>query len=94
MTTTETMKQYNFECYTSNPLDGETGWDIKFIGVFATSKEEAKELIKGFPHFDCRLTYNFGGLEIDGEELDLYNDGVKFFERHSYMNNTIIATYR
>lgn len=88
------MKQYNFECYTKHPQTGETGWDIKWVGVFADSKEDARELLKSFPNFDCVLTFNFGGLDLDGLELDLFNNGIRFFERQGYMNPEIIKTYK
>lgn len=87
------MKQFNFEVYTKHPLTDESGWDIKWVGVFAESKEQAKELLKSFPLFDFIITFNFGGLDLDGEELELYNGGVTFFERAGYMDNAIIKTY-
>lgn len=89
----EPVKEYNFEVYTVNPTTGETGWDIKFRSVFAHSKEEARELLKQTPLFDCVILFNFG-VKLDGYEFDLYNEGVKSFDRHSYMNNEITQTYR
>lgn len=88
------MKEYNFEIYTKHPVTNDSGWDIRFASCFADSKESAKEIIKSYPLFDCIILYNFGGIELSGYELDLYNDGVMFFDRHSYMNNTIIKTYK
>jgi len=89
------MKHYNFEIYTNNPVTGESGWDIKWAGCFANSKEEAREEIKNFPNFDTIITFNFGGLELEYDQLEyaLYNEGIRFFERHSYMNNEIIRSY-
>ena len=87
------MLEFNFEIYTCNPETFETGWDIKFVSVFAEDKADAKEKLKDFPLFDCIILFNFGGCELDEEELNLLNNGVKYFVRHSYMNNTIIETY-
>lgn len=96
MTTTidPTIKEYNFEIYTKHPETGKTGWDIKFASVFAASKDEAKVLLKDYPHFDCIILFNFGGAELGIPEKELYNSGVKYFDRHSYMNNDIVAIYR
>lgn len=96
MNTTDnnSIKEFNFEVYTSNPLTGETGWDIKFASTFATDKEAAKDLFRSsYPTFDCFITFNFGGCDLGIEEMNLYNDGVLFFDRHSYMNNDIVKTY-
>ena len=87
------MLEFNFEIYTKNPVTLESGWNIKFASVFADSKEEAKDKIKEFPLFDCIILFNFGGCALDAEEQELFNKGVKFFVRHSYMNNTIVETY-
>ncbi len=86
-------KEYNFEIYTLHPETKETGWDIMFVSTFATSKEEAKQNLKSFPNFDTIILYNYGS-DLSQTELDLYNDGVKFLVRKSYMDNEIINTYK
>lgn len=93
-TSANNIKEYNFEVYTKHPTTGETGWDIKFASTFAESKEQAKQQLKdSYPNFDCFILFNFGGVDLDAQTTELYNKGVKFFDRHSYMNNSIVQTY-
>lgn len=51
--------EFNFEVYTKNPFTGEMGWDIKFVSVFANSKDDAKEYLKKWNLFDCIILHNF-----------------------------------
>lgn len=51
-------KYYNFEIYTSDPVSGQSGWDIKMVSAKGNSYKEARERLKDFPHFDVVILYN------------------------------------
>jgi hypothetical protein len=54
------MEQYfNFEIYTSDPITGATGWEIKSVSVKAETKQQARENLKNFPLFDVVILFNF-----------------------------------
>ena len=89
-----TIKEYNFEIYTKHPETKEGGWDIKFASTFATNTDEARQLFRdSYPLFDSFISLNFRDVELGEQELQLFNSGVTFFDRHSYMNNDIVTTY-
>lgn len=46
-------KHFSPECYFMCPETGQPGWTIDFPSVKAYSKEEAAEMIKAIPNFDC-----------------------------------------
>lgn len=80
MTTTSTIKAFNFEVYTKNPLTGEEGWDIMFPTVYAESKEAAKAFLKSdYPNFDCIILFNYG-CEIKDGSIDqmVYATGASY----------------
>lgn len=68
--------EYDFEIYTTNPETGETGWDIKFIRVYATDRKTARTIVSTFPNYDCVITSANGGkatgegrwIELDSRE--------------------------
>lgn len=54
------MPKFNiYEIYTSHPVTGESGWDIKFVRATV-------EGIKSFPNFDCIITVNDYPMQSDG----------------------------
>lgn len=91
-TKTRLLKAFNFEVYTCNYAEvteglykgskaGEiTGWDIKFPTVFATDYNEAKEVLKTIPYFDCIILFNYS-IEIKegSEEFQHYANGKMYF---------------
>lgn len=50
---------FGYEIYTKNPTTGETGWDIKFIEVVATSHRNALEMLAKWPLFDVIILNNY-----------------------------------
>lgn len=82
------MKRYaiTFEIYTSNPLTGERGWQIKFVTVVnVDGSEHATELIKQYPHFDCViLTQAAESMQDDKRFLEAYANNVQFITYDSY----------
>jgi hypothetical protein len=52
-------KYFNFEVYTIDPITKTTGWDILMVSVKAENIQEARENLRFFPNFDCRILYNF-----------------------------------
>jgi hypothetical protein len=74
-------RYYVFETYMLNSLTGETGWDIKYIGVKADKKSEAKLKIKSLPNFDEIILFNY---------TDLFNEDCDFIELDSYRWGDII----
>lgn len=77
------MKQYKFECYFKNPLTGESGWDIKFICIFAIDKVVAKILLRKMENFDCIILYEgeeyFNLADCTAEEFQQYKTGYYFY---------------
>lgn len=76
------MKAFNFEVYTSDPITGTTGWDIKNPTVFANDKKEARQELKDhYPNFDCVILFNYEVEITDGSiEAKHYATGAKYFE--------------
>lgn len=75
------VKAFNFEIYTTDPITGTTGGDIKNPTVFARSTKEARYLLNTeYPNFDCVILFNYG-IEIkDGSvEAKHYATGAKYF---------------
>lgn len=60
---------FNFEIYTSDPVSGTTGWDIKMVSVRASNREEARESLKEFPYFDCVILFNFQHSEKESHDF-------------------------
>jgi hypothetical protein len=69
-----TLNEYDFEIYTKNPETGETGWDIKFVRVYAKTRNEAGETLKTFPDFDCVITRANGGMVRDNGLQGTYRE--------------------
>jgi hypothetical protein len=73
-------KAFNFEIYTENPETGETGWEIKFIDVFAFDIKEARMLLTKVPNYDCVILFNHC-VNISDEQqqyIDATNSFYKF----------------
>jgi hypothetical protein len=75
--TIEPTKSYRFEIYTKDPITGHGGWEIKFIHVFAKTKEQAKEKLKEYPLFDTIILYD-GEQEMTDAEIKKYANGYDF----------------
>lgn len=80
------MKAYNYEIYTVNEQTGETGWDIKFRTIFAETREEAKQILKNSPFFDCVILFNWC-VELDMANLsarDLNDINNQYSDDYKY----------
>ena len=87
METTKTeLQEFNWELYTINPETKETGWDIKFASVIAESHEQAKEILKQWPLFDCIILHNYS-TRFDAKKYPMFTKG-KIFDRGSYRDDS------
>lgn len=70
--------KFNFEIYTKNPKTGESGWDIKFVSVFASSKPEAirklKELVN---YFDEIILYDYT-IPMNDNDYEFFYEGYHY----------------
>jgi hypothetical protein len=74
-------KYFVYEIYVCNQVTGQTGWDIKFIGVKADTRKEAREKLNKFPHFDCVILWDF-----ESE----YEETADFFELDGHRGEKIV----
>lgn len=73
-------KLWVYETYTCNPVTGDGGWDIKYVAVVAENKEQARELVKTFPHFDCIILTAVTGSELSERDMKAYAAGNSVWE--------------
>lgn len=70
-------KMFVFEVYMKNPITKEEGWNIDFPIVFAEDYNEAKEILKTIPDFDCIILFDHC-RDINEYYMEFYANGANY----------------